>query len=392
MHDQPGTPPKNTHSARWRAHQKIPEADQDEPEPMIPQDSPSSSPVSSKTWRDYREESDEARGDLEPQDWRRYQKEPHSQSESESESESDKESLKNWRDVQLSDDERREKTLRLKEKMDLKSAKRKEQMSAAQREWEAGRDARRQGDVIHSKTSTHHPPKQTRFPRTKTSIAPQARSQSEEADGEARAESRGEARRARKKKQEKGKRRRPPIDGRWLRDAGLKYLGRFSASETHFRQVMKRKLKKAESLASDDLSVHATWIDEAVAYAYQFGGLNDARLASQLLKSYTRRGLAQQMIRQKLRQKGISSDEIDAAFQERSAINSPELDQLYAAAKAAQKRRIGPWGPSRIDYPAKQKQLGVLARRGFSYSIAQRVLEASIEEAEEWIFKGESST
>jgi regulatory protein len=147
---------------------------------------------------------------------------------------------------------------------------------------------------------------------------------------------------------------------------------------------MKRKIKEAETRESDDPVDHERWVEEAVAFAYRYGGLNDAALATSLLKGMRRQGLSSAMIRQKLKRKGLSDEQIRLAFEEREEALDPQLDQLSSAARAARKRRLGPWGPSGLDYPARQKQLAALARRGFSFGVAQRVLSASLEEAEAW--------
>jgi len=181
-----------------------------------------------------------------------------------------------------------------------------------------------------------------------------------------------------------GRRQKKPIDGAWLREAGLRYLGRFPASEAHFRKVMHRKIRDAESRVSEEPAEHARWVDVAVEYARQYGGLNDEQLARSLINSMRRQGLSSAMIRRKLRVKGLDEEQVKRAFEEREEERDPELDQLASAARAARKKRIGPWGPSGLDYPARQKQLAALARRGFSFGVAKRVLDAELEVAEEW--------
>ncbi|MBM4292621.1 MAG: hypothetical protein FJ138_15375, partial [Deltaproteobacteria bacterium] len=180
------------------------------------------------------------------------------------------------------------------------------------------------------------------------------------------------------------RRARPPIDGAWLRDSCLRYLGRFSSSEANLRRVLKQKLRDAESLASDDPHEHARWINEAVEYARAAGGVNDDALARALLAAYRRQGLAAAMIKQKLSLKGLPADAVKRAFEEREEDVDPQEDQLRSAARAAQKRRLGPWGPQGLDYPARQKQLAALARKGFSFDVSKRVLEAPLEQAEAW--------
>ena len=110
-----------------------------------------------------------------------------------------------------------------------------------------------------------------------------------------------------------------------------------------------------------------------------------------LARSLKRRGLARGAARLKMRQKKLGADQIEAALTANYTVTAEsDVDpSLFAAARAAKKKRIGPWGPTEVDYPTLQKQLAKLARRGFSYSIAQRVLKASLDEAEDWLLRGD---
>ena len=122
-----------------------------------------------------------------------------------------------------------------------------------------------------------------------------------------------------------------------------------------------------------------------------FTFLDDQKYANALASSLKRRGLAKSAARQKLRQKRVGASHIDEALNQ-SYMQTDEMQidpNLYAAARAAQKKRLGPWGPENIDYPTLQKQLAKLARRGFSYGIAKQVLQSSLEEAEQWLLDGD---
>ena len=199
-------------------------------------------------------------------------------------------------------------------------------------------------------------------------------------------------------KHEKGKvkkvkkvKQRPPISETWLKSAGIRYLGRFSASEQHFRYTMLQKIRNAESRESDDPAVHQQWIEAAVKLAQEYGFLDDQKYANALASSLKRRGLAKSAARQKLRQKRVGASHIDEALKQ-SYMQTDEMQidpNLYAATRAAKKKRLGPWGPENIDYPTLQKQLAKLARRGFSYGIAKQVLQASLKEAEQWLLDGD---
>lgn len=266
-----------------------------------------------------------------------------------------------WRAAQLSPEDTREReeqrSLRAGERAEKRAAKREK----ATRDWEQAQAqrARSKGTSAQNarREARSNPPHPDERSGQETQTAP---------------------------RKEKRRRERPPVDGAWLKEAGLRYLGRFAASEAHFRRVMGRKIREAETRASEDPAEHARWVDGAVQYAYQYGGLNDEQLARSLMNSMRRQGLSTAMIRQKLRLKGLDDQQVRRAFEEREEERDPELDQLASASRAARKKRLGPWGPSGLDYPARQKQLAALARRGFSFGVAKRVLEAELVQAEEW--------
>lgn len=291
-----------------------------------------------------------------------------------------------WREARLSDEEV---TLRDEERAlraGRRAEERAERRERATRDWErssarrGGHKAAQDQEREEGESSAQGEPEPRRAQRSKKRArsAPQRESVTEQGKQQGKEQGKEQARGKR------GRRRRPAVDGEWLKQAGLRYLGRFAASEAQFRRVMSRKIKSAEERVSEDPAEHLRWVDEAVEYAKLYGGINDEQLSRSLLNSMRRQGLSTAMIRQKLRQKGLSAEQVKLAFEEREEERDPQLDQLASAARAARKRRLGPWGPSGLDYPARQKQLAALARRGFSFGIAKRVLEAPLEQAEEW--------
>ena len=190
---------------------------------------------------------------------------------------------------------------------------------------------------------------------------------------------------------EKKKKQRPPINAMWLKNSGLRYLGRFNASEQHFRTILAKKIREADSRVTENPQEHQKWIEEAVTYAKTYGGLDDEKFAFNLARSFKRKGMAKRLAHLKMKQKKLTHHHIEAALNSAYLKENDDMidPSLYAACRAAKKKRLGPWGPTNIDYPSYQKQLAKLARRGFTYGIAQQVLKASLEEAEEWLLQGE---
>ena len=296
---------------------------------------------------------------------------------------------RSWRQFRLSEEEVTQREDQRRQKMEEKSQRRAKKAEKAKKEWSkrankksAYSDERKPVVPTQVRSRKQYKQKNSEKPSIQdepysspkpSAITPSKQSASVESTSP----------------KHKKKKTRPPINAQWLKNSGLRYLGRFSASEKHFRTILARKIKEADSRVSEDPSIHQNWIDEAVQYAKTYGGLDDEKFALNLAKSLKRRGIAKKAARLKLKQKKLESHHVQAALQQAYEPEEQLVDpNLYAACVTAKKKRLGPWGPTSVDYPTFQKQLAKLARRGFSYGIAQQVLKASLEEAEEWIHLG----
>ncbi|MCK5384414.1 MAG: regulatory protein RecX, partial [Alphaproteobacteria bacterium] len=112
------------------------------------------------------------------------------------------------------------------------------------------------------------------------------------------------------------------------------------------------------------------------------GLLNDKTYANALVSTMRRKGLSRRAIQIKMRSKGIGSDlalcsleDLDSHSHETS-----EDAEFSAALTLARKKKIGAFSCGKEQNI--QKSFGVLARAGFSYDIAKRVLNISLEELE----------
>jgi regulatory protein len=296
-----------------------------------------------------------------------------------------------WRAYTISDENAAQREHERKERMDKKSKKRVEKTERARASW----GKRTKGQRLHTSKVLGFNPRARghRSQRNSEHIdlstldnhAIPHSSDQENDPSSSHSDS------SRSKNQSKRSKKRSPINEQWVKSAGLRYLGRFSASEQHFRTILMNKIKQAEQRESEDPAIHKQWIDATVLLAIEYEFINDEKLASDLAKAYKRKGLAQHAARQKMRQKKISNPHIEAALTDRYSFKEGDRvdPTLFAAVCAAKKKRIGPWGPTQVDYPTLQKQLAKLARRGFSYGIAKKVLQASLEEAEAWLYEGD---
>lgn len=112
-------------------------------------------------------------------------------------------------------------------------------------------------------------------------------------------------------------------------------------------------------------------IAKVMAYLHEAGYINDADFAEQWTAARATRGLGSRRIQMELRQKGVSSEQIDQAL---SSIDEDSM--MDGALKAAQKAARG---KDISSPPDRQKILSALARRGYDFSTAKRVIQLLID-------------
>ena len=93
---------------------------------------------------------------------------------------------------------------------------------------------------------------------------------------------------------------------------------------------------------------------------------------------FLKRGYSLNKINQSLRNKGIDSEYIKRSI-DKIKDNHIEPD-FVSALKLCKRRRIGPLRPQANRELFYKKDIGILARGGFSYELSKRVLELEIEE------------
>ena len=142
------------------------------------------------------------------------------------------------------------------------------------------------------------------------------------------------------------------------------YLKRHWTSSGHLRALMMRFLRKIGEEDREDL------VEPLLDQVERLGLVDDARYARDKARSLHRKGASPVLIRARLAEKQLSQEHIDAAI---GALG--EAAALEAARSYARKRRLGAWGKTPDDREQRQKDLAKLARRGFSYDVAQAALD-----------------
>jgi len=177
----------------------------------------------------------------------------------------------------------------------------------------------------------------------------------------------------------------PPVTAAYLERAALHYLERYSASVAMLRRTLQRRVEKRCRLRDEDPSVHAEAIEAVVGRAVSAGLVDDARFTAGRMAALRRRGTSARALSAKLAAKGVARDLVtEAMAAERDAADAEGTDTEEAAAMAyAKRRRLGPWRRPETREAHRDRDLAAMARAGFAYGLARRIVEAEPEEGPE---------
>ena len=174
------------------------------------------------------------------------------------------------------------------------------------------------------------------------------------------------------------------ITADYLRNSGLYYLQRFAASRAGFEKVMLRKVKKSCHHHTDQNYQDCVLMVRTVADDFERAGLlNDTVFARGLATSLRRAGKSSKAVRYKMTLKGLPDEIAESALRthdEEHHANTTEAD-IKAAVILARRKKMGPFAPA--DHDKTERMIATLARAGFSYGIAQKILSMNLSDAEE---------
>lgn len=173
------------------------------------------------------------------------------------------------------------------------------------------------------------------------------------------------------------KRRRGPKKAtpRQLENVALWYLQRFAASTESLRRVLVRRVEKSVRAHGTDRTEGIAAIEDIIARFVRTGLLDDRTYAAARASSLHRCGVSAHGIRARLRAKGVGHDDIEGAL---GGLRDEAAEPDFAAAVAyARRRRIGPYRTRGNRVALRERDLAALARQGFDYDTARRVVDAS---------------
>ena len=163
-----------------------------------------------------------------------------------------------------------------------------------------------------------------------------------------------------------------------MMNKAVDYLSRYASSRHKLGQILQRFAnRKLTDYDADDIAVA---IQQTIDQCSQLGYLDDRQFAVTLARNQRRLGLSMAMIRQRLRQHALDDDIIAHALVE--ADENSANGELQAAIRFARRRRLGPFARRHgahhqrlTSHQWKKRDLGAMARAGFSVIISQRVLD-----------------
>ena len=156
-----------------------------------------------------------------------------------------------------------------------------------------------------------------------------------------------------------------------LKDLAYSYLEKYSPSKQQLKiYLLKKYLTKIKGTKSKK-EVSAI-IDEIVKNLEQNKIVNDELYADSKARMFLRRGYSLNKIHQSLVNKGIDSKYIKQSIDK---IKDDKIEPDFVSAlKLCKRRRIGPLRPEANRELYYKKDMGILARGGFSFDLSKRVL------------------
>ena len=162
-----------------------------------------------------------------------------------------------------------------------------------------------------------------------------------------------------------------------LRDLAYSYLERYSPSKQQLKvHLLKKYLTKIKGTKSK--KEVSNIIDEIILGLERNKILNDELYSDSKARMFLRRGYSLNKINQSLRNKGIETKYIKQSIDK---IKEDEMEPDFVSAlKLCKRRRIGPLRPDANRELFYKKDMGILARGGFSFELSKRVLDLELVE------------
>ena len=162
-----------------------------------------------------------------------------------------------------------------------------------------------------------------------------------------------------------------------LKDLAYSYLEKYNPSKQQLKVYLLKKylLKIKGSRSKKEVSAI---IDEIILNLEKNKILNDEMYSDSKARMFLKRGYSLNKINQSLRSKGIEDKYVKQSIDK---IKENEIEPDFVSAlKLCKRRRIGPLRPESNRELFYKKDMGILARGGFSFDLSKRVLNLDTQE------------
>ena len=157
-----------------------------------------------------------------------------------------------------------------------------------------------------------------------------------------------------------------------LKDLAYGYIEKYSPSKQQIKvYLLKKYLTKIKGTQTK--KEVSNIIDEIVSNLEKHKLINDELYSDSKARTFLRRGYSLNKINQSLRNKGIDNKFIKQSIDK---IKEDKIEPDFVSAlKLCKRRRIGPVRPGANRELFYKKDMGILARGGFSFELSKRVLK-----------------
>ena len=162
-----------------------------------------------------------------------------------------------------------------------------------------------------------------------------------------------------------------------LKDLAYSYLEKYNPSKQQLKvYLLKKYLLKIKGTKSK--KEVTSIIDEIISNLEKNKLLNDEMYSDSKARMFLRRGYSLNKINQSLRSKGIEDKYVKLSIEK---IKDDQIEPDFVSAlKLCKRRRIGPLRPENNRELFYKKDMGILARGGFSFELSKRVLDLEVDE------------
>lgn len=174
-----------------------------------------------------------------------------------------------------------------------------------------------------------------------------------------------------------------PITAKYLMNAATFYLERYPSTAEGLRRVLNRRVRKAEAAEAPVMDNVEQAIGEIVAKFVDAGVIDDKAFAQTKARALHRRGTSSRATRQKLKLAGVDGDTLDKAMDalDEELDTDPGKREWQAAVALARRRRLGPFRPEKERKDKRLRDLAAMARAGFAFDVARKVIDAASPDA-----------